>query len=818
MDISKLRKLQNDFEISRASTPEAQQLYKQSDELVLQFQQKFSREKLRSMTLQEYVVGLQSKDSFCYWLEQKTKPVGRLLAGGAGYSFNVYYRKRDSTYVIQEGNKGKRVSEDEASKQLEILKAGIIELLNFAERKDFEGLRRISKQLPLDQHTIGKILSLYFPDKYLSLFSIRQMNEFLDTFGLLDAKTEESDAFEKREILLAFKEKDDIMKKWSNRKYVDFLFNKIRKKEPEPEKLQLVFWKFSPGNRASLWEPFKDSNIIAMGSWGIPGLNLSKWDTKNALLTANSNLSHRAAQELWTFKEEVKQGDIVVAYGRKSIYDFGVVYGDYQFDDEEDVTWWGYEKLQGKQQWRTVKWVQAFDMPVDISKDSDLYSDLSKTGTIHKISTELTDKLLSLLGEKAAEIQRLSVEAAGRAETSYFILRTGGGEYSDQQEQKYNFKEGIPEYKQLTAAENSAKFVYLENGFFYGKGKIGNITGYEKDGTKYFDAQIQNYERTEPVPLKDIGDKLSISLSQAGIMKITEEDYKTITEFGVVPASLYTIDDFSTETGFEKATIERWEKLLLRKKQIIFQGPPGTGKTFVAQRLAKLVAQTNGLVETVQFHPDYSYEDFIQGYFPEPGNTILQFNMKKGRFLDFCERAKNKPKDTPCVMIIDEINRAKLARVFGELMYLLEYRDKEIPLAAGGKPYRIPENVHLIGTMNTADRSIALVDHALRRRFSFIRLQPEYNILTSYLKKYNLPADSLVTVLQQVNRAINDLNYEVGISFFMKDQAQLKQWLPDIWKTEIEPYLEEYFYDQKSKVEAFRWEKLAENSLKEWTM
>jgi 5-methylcytosine-specific restriction protein B len=149
-------------------------------------------------------------------------------------------------------------------------------------------------------------------------------------------------------------------------------------------------------------------------------------------------------------------------------------------------------------------------------------------------------------------------------------------------------------------------------------------------------------------------------------------------------------------------------------------------------------------------------------------------------------------------------------------MYLLEYRDKEIPLAAGGT-FKIPENVYLIGTMNTADRSIALVDHALRRRFSFIRLQPEYIVLANYLKQNNLPAASLISVLQQINRAINDQNYEVGISFFMSDQAQLKQWLPEIWKTEIEPYLEEYFYDQKSIVESFRWNKLAENNLKEWT-
>jgi len=260
-------------------------------------------------------------------------------------------------------------------------------------------------------------------------------------------------------------------------------------------------------------------------------------------------------------------------------------------------------------------------------------------------------------------------------------------------------------------------------------------------------------------------------------------------------------------------------QLLRRKKQIIFQGPPGTGKTYVALRLAKiLVSETTGLIEVVQFHPDYSYEDFIQGYFPEPEEGILQFRLKKGRFLEFCDKARNQAKGAPCVMVIDEINRAKLARVLGELMYLLEYRDMEIPLAAGGQSFRIPENIHIIGTMNTADRSIALVDYALRRRFSFIRLQPEYDILANYLKKNNLPADSLVSVLKQINLAIEDPNYAVGISFFMKDQERLKQLLPVMWKTEIESYLEEYFYDQTSKVEPFRWDNLAKDALKDWVV
>jgi 5-methylcytosine-specific restriction protein B len=174
--------------------------------------------------------------------------------------------------------------------------------------------------------------------------------------------------------------------------------------------------------------------------------------------------------------------------------------------------------------------------------------------------------------------------------------------------------------------------------------------------------------------------------------------------------------------------------------------------------------------------------------------------MQPGRFLEFCQKAQNR--DGLCVLIIDEINRANLARVFGELMYLLEYRDKRIPLA-GGKSLKIPKNVRLIGTMNTADRSIALVDHALRRRFAFIRLAPNYDILRHYHHHSGFPVEGLISVLTRLNNHIHDSHYELGHTFFL--HPNLSAELPDIWQMEIEPYLEEYFFDRPEAVDTFLW-------------
>ncbi len=207
----------------------------------------------------------------------------------------------------------------------------------------------------------------------------------------------------------------------------------------------------------------------------------------------------------------------------------------------------------------------------------------------------------------------------------------------------------------------------------------------------------------------------------------------------------------------------------------------------------------------MQFHPAYTYEDFIQGIRPRArADGQLNYPLVPGRFLAFCKKAESC--QGRCVLIIDEINRANLAQVFGDLMYLLEYRQAKISLASTSKLFGIPENVRIIGTMNTADRSIALLDHALRRRFAFIELRPNYDVLRRYHQKTGCPVDGLINTLKQLNKVIADRHHEVGISFFLTDK--LAEQIENIWRMVIEPYLEEYFFDQPDKVNEFRWKKI----------
>jgi len=284
-----------------------------------------------------------------------------------------------------------------------------------------------------------------------------------------------------------------------------------------------------------------------------------------------------------------------------------------------------------------------------------------------------------------------------------------------------------------------------------------------------------------------------------------------ITELSIPESNLPQVAE---QTGFDEKELIYWLRAINRKKQAIFYGAPGTGKTYIADQLAKhLISGTDGFLELVQFHPAYSYEDFIQGIRPQSQDGQLTYPLVPGRFLEFCQKAESR--QGLCVLIIDEINRANLAQVFGELMYLLEYRNKKIRLSGSNEPFSIPENVRIIGTMNTADRSIALIDHALRRRFAFIELRPNYQVLERYHEKHKtgFKVDGLIEMLKQLNNAIANKHYELGISFFLTEN--LDEQIEDIWQMEIEPYLEEYFFDQLDKVDKFRWDKIKHNIVHE---
>ncbi len=255
--------------------------------------------------------------------------------------------------------------------------------------------------------------------------------------------------------------------------------------------------------------------------------------------------------------------------------------------------------------------------------------------------------------------------------------------------------------------------------------------------------------------------------------------------------------------------LDKIEALLYDKGQVIFQGPPGTGKTYVAQKLAEHLAGSEDRVTLVQLHPSYAYEDFVQGFRPTLKGGVAGFQLRDGPLLRAAKLAHQEDTEKH-FLVIDEINRGNIAKVFGELYFLLEYRDQKIRLQYQGddeEDFSLPPNLYIIGTMNTADRSIALVDLALRRRFYFVEFHPNDEPVKGVLLRWlQMKAPGMRWVADVVDRAnqklSDDRHAAIGPSYFMKaDLNEVR--VERIWKHSVLPYIEERLFGQGDRLGEF---------------
>lgn len=353
---------------------------------------------------------------------------------------------------------------------------------------------------------------------------------------------------------------------------------------------------------------------------------------------------------------------------------------------------------------------------------------------------------------------------------------------------------------------------------------IGRVSA-EQDGEKLFFEKVEGL--TSPIDYTTLKECPELERMeyfqnpQGSLFKLTRGEYDFILDMirEENPVSTdaaidaYTKSDFLDEVYMTEKRYENLVAVLRNKKNIVLQGAPGVGKTFAARRLAwsMMGEQDDSRIEFVQFHQNYSYEDFMMGYKPvEDG-----FELKYGIFYRFCQKAANQP-DKEFFFIIDEINRGNMSKIFGELLMLIEkdYRGTKATLAYNGLSFSVPKNLYIIGMMNTADRSLAMIDYALRRRFSFFEVEPGFDSEGFIHYQNGLNNETLNELISKVK----DLNHEIaldkslgkgfciGHSYFCGRDICTDEWMHSIVDYDILPMLSEYWFDDPNKLQ--RWENI----------
>ncbi|MGH4013822.1 MAG: McrB family protein [Pseudonocardiaceae bacterium] len=358
--------------------------------------------------------------------------------------------------------------------------------------------------------------------------------------------------------------------------------------------------------------------------------------------------------------------------------------------------------------------------------------------------------------------------------------------------------------------------------------QVGVITG-EPQYVSDPDARLQRavaWSPAPPVPIAELPAPLPAQLAHQGTVvdltrvyapiaqlirteSDTPDDSATSEPVPVVPSGPPPLraatPGLAASLHTDIAWLQRVIDLLTDRQQIVFYGPPGTGKTFIARALAAHLTEADA-VRLVQFHPSYSYEDFFEGYRPVAGNDgAVGFALHPGPMRALASDAQADPV-RPYILIIDEINRANLAKVFGELYFLLEYRRDPIRLQySPGESFTLPDNVFLIGTMNTADRSIASLDAAMRRRFAFVELHPDEppvrDLLPRWLAAHGKDGDDRGALLAALNAEIGTENrdFKIGPSYLMTPDVERAGGQERIWEHSILPLLEEHYYGRLTR-------------------
>lgn len=610
------------------------------------------------------------------------------------------------------------------------------------------------------------------------------------------------------------------------------------------------YFKFSPGSQAVHWAKFFEDGIAAIGY-----KELIPFDISN--ISSLKELNQRAGLapddpsnqtwNLWLFKT-AKINDLVFANkGTNTCIGIGIIDGEYyyekspsDFNHRRKIKWITNKVYQYKanayQGYKTLFRPDTFS-PTKVwqfllDEYVRLYPELAKTFEENNINLSKTSP--SNEPEDGEELKEINFWWLNANPTIWSISSYNEGEIQEytSKNEKGN-KRRI--YKHFQSVRPGDLMIGYESSPVKQVKAIFEITkGLHFTENQEEVIEFQMIEKLEiPINWNELQNDPGLKdcevfiNNQGSLFKLTEEEYdiirdiidnKNILQEKILdPSKLikYSYEKDTEKPFLSAAEFQQIISLLKRKKNIILQGPPGVGKTFLARKIAyeMMGSENDAQINMVQFHQSYSYEDFIQGLRPSKRG----FELRNGIFYDFCKLAIAHP-DREFFFIIDEINRGNLSKIFGELMMLIEFDKRGEKYAIKmtyaedeADTFYVPENLYIVGTMNTADRSLAIVDYALRRRFAFVTLQPIYdNNFRSFLLSRGISeklVDHICISVEKVNRRIlNDVNlgngFQIGHSYFcsFKNNMDENKWYDDVLVYEIRPLLEEIWFDNLDNV------------------